>query len=1583
MVILLTQNNQLLERGLISEDQFNQNKQEIVNAFIQGNSPTYKLPLPEQIPPPESLVDVEVPTLNLTLVEPTGIQEGWKKEDTPNLSPRKDRPPSPGRHREIHQDTVISRSPSPPKENPKRQEEIIPPRRKSSSKTQVKPLTKKQDNTPLLFELITFLSIEFWCHRTYKMSFDYLNQGAALLLCETLNITKFFQRLQAASVFSSEVVAVKEIETNYRDYLAKAVVHDFLDLSHFSMTRLPAPLSDQVFRIGTITRLSLANNFLTKMADQRAIFSFQTLQYLDISKNGFQSIDATIQNLTNLKSLNVQFNRLSSADSIIGCTNLNSLQLDHNEINLLIPAIGKLTNLEILTVEGNSLKNVPDKQLHRGGKPLLGYLMNEICQPGEEEWNALQVHFFGPPGVGKSSLIQALVKQRTPRQFKTMGIEISMGQLEELRLRLFEYSGDRLYNSIHHTFISPGGIAVILYNCSSPDFSTIEYWLQILYALQGGTGKGFPILIIGLFLDKFKGKTADLEAQATKIGLLKYGSSKYVSEICWMSNKTGKNKEQFKQKVLQLARTTKKLATKKNVPCSWIQFRKFINRCITSYPFLYWQEYVELAGLYNNKIVEMTAFFHQNGILLWHQQAQLQDIVILDMELFANAMASLITAVNEKTPADGILDHSILPRVWANFPDNIHKNLVCHMMRFGVIHPIISSLGAQSFVPCLFPDRPSDGFLAQEVSFFSVDELGYHPSENGVIRRIERSYKFTFLPQGLFSKLCVDILQEIHSLKMKSEYWKNGMIFHNSEQKALISLKEASGTTKPKQNPFVFKILIVVLTPSEGSEVGDLFPLMIRCIESMISTSLNQNSPVKRKIPCPHCYIHQQPPTYFQYHDLIEAFSAGLGIVYCEGIPIYLEDIAPDVCLANVAIIKTAITDKIQIGEGTFGLVYKATIGSTVVALKEQKPADSDIAPFQSFLHEVNVMSHLNHPCLVSLFGITIQPLSIVLEFCGGGTLANVLHVNPIPLSPILKYKISLDVARGLSFLHHQCFPPIIHRDLRTPNIFISSLSEAEPVCCKIGDFGLAQYSTTLITERLKTWRTLAPEVIDLDSPQYDTTSDLFSYGMILYEIFEQKLPYEEYDQFRVVGAPKNIPDEVLADPVLLVQYQELGKVDINNKTITIEHWRSQANQTAIMDGLRPTLTSFTPDDVKVAIRGCWHGNPRMRPNSNAIAAQLKSWLDQQEAVTALPDVTSPLNSRRFKAPRRIGQTKYFELPSGRGRLSCVCHVNGTLLIAGWNNQIIVLPDDLPEGKSVAEISLSQRITCFHVDQDTAAVYGGGEAGSLFLIKPNLEISEFHFESLTTTITTATSLLIDSKKHLMVGTNDGQIKLFRLNGLIPSLSGNLATPNNAMIMKCIQISNSEVWVASLCFIYLVHLFKENFRGKPLSLRGVMKASKFAIKDLLLVQGEVWVATHEGITRLDPTLFDGTSPSAEMCLSSAHPLQKTSCVQLSLVYPSKHTTFHIWSLSANRTIHVWDPFVVPTPKCLEMLVGNVVSENFLQALKHGTVVTGSSLRGSFSVWSYLKSPTESSPARPRRLKQPAKKRNPFTTQQEDT
>lgn len=124
------------------------------------------------------------------------------------------------------------------------------------------------------------------------------------------------------------------------------------------------------------------------------------------------------------------------------------------------------------------------------------------------------------------------------------------------------------------------------------------------------------------------------------------------------------------------------------------------------------------------------------------------------------------------------------------------------------------------------------------------------------------------------------------------------------------------------------------------------------------------------------------------------------------------------------------------------------------------------------------------------------------------------LRKAPLPdsaLSTPLRMRILLDIARGMNYLATRS-PPIVHRDLRSPNVFISELNlEKQHIVAKIADFGLAREVLQETSGILKAWQWLAPEIIDPDKNEYDEKSDIYSYGMVCWEVLCRGTPFDEY----------------------------------------------------------------------------------------------------------------------------------------------------------------------------------------------------------------------------------------------------------------------------------------------------------------------------------------------------------------------------------------------------------------------------------------------------------------------------------------
>jgi serine/threonine protein kinase len=134
------------------------------------------------------------------------------------------------------------------------------------------------------------------------------------------------------------------------------------------------------------------------------------------------------------------------------------------------------------------------------------------------------------------------------------------------------------------------------------------------------------------------------------------------------------------------------------------------------------------------------------------------------------------------------------------------------------------------------------------------------------------------------------------------------------------------------------------------------------------------------------------------------------------------------------------------IGEGTFGRVWSAKWGSSSVAVKEFVFAQAAVAGKSSqqqaiveeIIGEAGMMAILRHPNVLQLFGcsLTAQAIWIVSELCSLGSLRQVLDDTERVLTLDVRLSLALQVAEGMAYLHTQD-PPIIHRDLKSHNIFV------------------------------------------------------------------------------------------------------------------------------------------------------------------------------------------------------------------------------------------------------------------------------------------------------------------------------------------------------------------------------------------------------------------------------------------------------------------------------------------------------------------------------------------------------------------
>ncbi len=203
-----------------------------------------------------------------------------------------------------------------------------------------------------------------------------------------------------------------------------------------------------------------------------------------------------------------------------------------------------------------------------------------------------------------------------------------------------------------------------------------------------------------------------------------------------------------------------------------------------------------------------------------------------------------------------------------------------------------------------------------------------------------------------------------------------------------------------------------------------------------------------------------------------------------------------------------------KLGEGGMGVVYKAedTKLDRLVALKFlPSHLTSEFEEKERFIHEAKAASALNHTNITTIYEIDEfeGQMFIVMEYCEGKTLKQVIEKEALSIKKVLD--IGIQICEGLAMAHEK---GIVHRDIKSDNIMLTPRGQI-----KIMDFGLAKLKgATKLTKTRSTLGTLAymsPE--QAQGEEVDERSDIFSFGVVLYELLTAKLPFGGEHQAAVI----------------------------------------------------------------------------------------------------------------------------------------------------------------------------------------------------------------------------------------------------------------------------------------------------------------------------------------------------------------------------------------------------------------------------------------------------------------------------------
>jgi len=245
-----------------------------------------------------------------------------------------------------------------------------------------------------------------------------------------------------------------------------------------------------------------------------------------------------------------------------------------------------------------------------------------------------------------------------------------------------------------------------------------------------------------------------------------------------------------------------------------------------------------------------------------------------------------------------------------------------------------------------------------------------------------------------------------------------------------------------------------------------------------------------------------------------------------------------------------------KLGQGGFGVVYKAEWKGHTVAVKKLFCDDMEDREYESFQQEVEIMSKLEHKNVLACLGASLDGSNsfIITRFMDRGNMSDVLAAERA-LPYRVKLKMALDAAEGMVYLHSRS-PPVVHRDLKSLNLLVDSTYGVA-----VADFGLSKATTgKSLNSKVGSLNWCAPEIL-LKRMPYTPKSDVYSFGMVLYELVTHEPPFKGCNPLQVVRA--------------------------------------------IDQGDMPELPAGTHEDLAQLVEDCWKNEPDDRPDFEEIAARL------------------------------------------------------------------------------------------------------------------------------------------------------------------------------------------------------------------------------------------------------------------------------------------------------------------------------------------------------------------------------------------
>ncbi|KAJ3694290.1 hypothetical protein LUZ60_009770 [Juncus effusus] len=322
-----------------------------------------------------------------------------------------------------------------------------------------------------------------------------------------------------------------------------------------------------------------------------------------------------------------------------------------------------------------------------------------------------------------------------------------------------------------------------------------------------------------------------------------------------------------------------------------------------------------------------------------------------------------------------------------------------------------------------------------------------------------------------------------------------------------------------------------------------------------------------------------------------------------------------------VADVVRSLTPVNAVGQGWSGTVYRTHIPSNGITIAVKKFRSPDEASVDAFACEIGALARIRHRNIIRLLGWASNRRSRLLfyDYLPNGTLGALLHSNNGASTVVeweVKLGIAVGVADGLAYLHHDCVPAILHRDVKADNVLLGDRYEA----C-LADFGLARAADQTGTAASPppfagSYGYIAPEYGCMT--KITTKSDVYSFGVILLEIITGKRPLDSSfveGQNIVQWVRDNLKKK--QDPVELLDARLQGRPDTQVQEML------QALGIALLCASTKPNDRPTMKDVAALLRGIRHEDTNgSEARKLSSVGETRKWIEPKQGT---PNMGSPV----------------------------------------------------------------------------------------------------------------------------------------------------------------------------------------------------------------------------------------------------------------------------------------------------------------------------------------------------------------------